>query len=562
MLNTLRIKNVALINELEICFADGLNVMSGETGAGKSIIIDALGFVLGGRAGKDFIKTGAETARVEAVIGVKGAALEGLAELGIEPDDDGAVFISRQVNADGKSTARLNGRTVTGGLLKELSGLLVDIHSQHQHQSLLDPARHITLLDRFCGGGLLGLKASLADVCKSYREVRQAMQLISVSPADTESKIELYSYQIDEIEGARLRLGEEDELFQRRHLLGASEKLSGAAYKVLKLLYDGDGSMIDKLSSAQGLMYEISGYDTRLNDFAVVLDGAFADLEDMVRDFRVYAENLPQNEGELDEVENRLGELNRLKRKYSRGIPEIIEFCEETRGKLEMLQNSGEELERLGNELSRLKGEALRLCAEISGIRKEAAERIRVEIEGVLQNLGMKSASFGILIEKRGDFNPGGYDDVEFLISANPGEELKPLARIASGGEMSRVMLALKTALADFDCIETFIFDEIDSGVSGRTAQMVAEKLAMLGKNHQIICVTHLPQIAAMGDRNFLISKSSEEGWTRTDVAPLDRGGVIRELARLTGGAEITEATLKAADEMKTLADGRKTLGL
>ncbi|MCL2702915.1 MAG: DNA repair protein RecN [Defluviitaleaceae bacterium] len=560
MLDTLRIKNVALIDELEICFGSGLNVMSGETGAGKSIIIDALGFVLGGRAGKDFIKSGADTARVEAVITVKAGAMAALAELDIEPDGDGALFISRALNADGKSAARLNGRTVTGGLLKELSGVLVDIHSQHQHQSLLDPNKHITLLDRFCGGELPALKTELADICKLYREAKQSVQRISASPEDMESKIELYTYQVDEIEAAGLRPDEEDELLDRRRLLNASEKLTAASHKILGLLYDGSNSALDKLSSAQGLMDGISGYDGKLAGFSAVLDGAYADLDDLVREFRRFAENLPRSGEELDEVEERLNELYRLKRKYGRGIPEIIEFGARTREKLDLLLNSGAELERLEKEQRQLKTEALALCSRVSAYRKEAAVRIRREIESVLHILGMKNAQFEIEIEKRDDFGPDGYDKIEFLISANPGEALKPLARIASGGEMSRVMLALKTALADFDCIETFIFDEIDTGVSGRTAQMVAEKLSSLGLNHQIVCVTHLPQIAAMGDQNYLISKTSADGATRTGVNQLDRAGIIRELARLTGGAEITEATLAAADEMKVLADGMKKI--
>jgi DNA repair protein RecN (Recombination protein N) len=305
-------------------------------------------------------------------------------------------------------------------------------------------------------------------------------------------------------------------------------------------------------------MGEISGYDDRLTGFLNILDGAHADLDDLVREFRRYTDNLPQSDEELDAVEERLDALNRLKRKYGRSVAEIIDLGAILREKLDLLLNSGAEIERLNRELSLHRSEAISLCAQISVCRKEAASRIRREIENVLHDLGMKNAQFEINIEKRGDFNPEGYDNVEFLISANPGESPKPLAKIASGGEMSRIMLALKSILADYDCIETFIFDEIDTGVSGRTAQMVAEKLSNLSRSHQIICVTHLPQIAAMGDNNFLISKTSDAAATRTDVVRLDRSGTVRELARLTSGAEITEATLAAADEMKVLADGRK----
>ncbi|MDR1704128.1 MAG: DNA repair protein RecN [Clostridiales bacterium] len=562
MLDMLRIKDVALIDELEINFGPGLNVLSGETGAGKSIIIDALSFVLGGRAAKDFIRTGAEAARVDALLSVNSPDVIRLLEgLGVQPDDDGALLLSRQMTADGRNTSRLNGKTVTAGLLKELSAVLIDIHSQHQHQSLLDADRHITLLDRFCGGDLAEYKARLAGVNNEYREALKAMTRISQSPEDMAAKIELYEYQVKEIEGAGLSPAEEDELLERRRLLNDSEKLIAASDRFLELLNDGDGSALDRLTDARGVIGGIAGYDERLEEMSGSLEGLCADLDDMIREFRKFAENLPQDAGELDDVEERLDALYRLKRKYGKTIPGIIAMCAETKEKLRLLQNSGEELERL-NELAGFKrSEALAVCGRITDLRTAAAKKIQSEIEGALKDLGMKNARFEAGITEKDDFNADGLDRVEFMISPNPGEPMKPLARIASGGEMSRIMLALKSALADYDDIETFIFDEIDTGVSGRAAQMVAEKMARLGGSHQILCVTHLPQIAAMGDCNFLIEKHTAGGTTLTGVTALDRPGVIRELARLTGGAEITEATLKAADEMKGLADEVKGRG-
>lgn len=559
MLDTLRIKNVALVSEIEVLYGAGLNVLSGETGAGKSIVIDALGFVLGGRVGKDFIKSGAESALVEAVISVDTDWAAGaLAELGVEVDADKAIFISRSVKADGKSASRINGRTVTGGLLKEVGAVLVDIHSQHQHQSLLDANRHIVLLDRFCGNDMGGMKARLSEVCQAYREAKRAIEQIAANSADLTAKIELYAYQAEEIEDAKLSPDEEDELLERRRLLNAAEKLAEAGRKVLSLLYDGNGSVLDKLSTARERLADMAEYESRAAEFSTVIDSTYADIDDMVRDFRRFAENLPQDNADLDRLEERLDVIYRLKRKYNRDIPGLIEFGAVARQKLDALLNSGEDLERLKKELETHRALALDLCAKISEARRAAAVRISADIAASLADLGMKDARFDISVLNRGEFGPEGFDKVEFLISANPGESLKPLAKIASGGEMSRVMLALKTALAAYDCIETFIFDEIDTGVSGRTAQMVAEKLCTLAKTHQILCVTHLPQIAAMADQNFLISKTATATATTTHITPLDRPAIIHELARLTSGAEITEVSLAAADEMKRLADERK----
>lgn len=559
MLELLRIKNVALINELEIGFTVGLNVLSGETGAGKSIIIDALSFVLGERAPKDFIKTGTDSAQVDALFTVASQdTMATLEELGVTADDDGALFISRQINTDGKSTARVNGRVITSGLLKTLSAELVDIHSQHQHHSLLDSSRHITLLDRFCGGELPGLLTALGEAYKCFRDTKRIMGEISQSPEETAAAIQMYEFQVEEIESANLRLGEDDELLERRRLLSDAEKLYDAANRILEFLCDDDGSALDQLSSAQGLMSGLRDYDSRLDKMAGVLDGAYADLDDMAREFRRFAEDLPQGSQELETVEERISELYRLKRKYGRTIQDILSFCENAKEKLYNLHNSGRELERLTNLLTEQRARGLALCGRVTTVRKEAAARIKREIQDVLRDLGMKNAIFDIEITEKEDFNADGADAVEFVISPNPGEPLKPLAKIASGGEMSRVMLALKSTLAGFDNIGTFVFDEIDTGVSGRTAQMTAEKMSRLGESHQILCVTHLPQIAAMGDSNKLIEKSVVDGETNVFVHDLDRDGVTKELARLIGGAEITNATIKAADEMRRLAEGIK----
>lgn len=562
MLELLRVKNVALIEETEIEFGEALNVLSGETGAGKSVIIDSLGFVLGGRISRDFIRSGETAALVEALFYADSEeTAEALRQLGIEPDAGNALLLSRTMTSEGRGASRVNGRAVTTGMLKEISASLMDIHGQHEHQSLLDPSRHITLLDRFCGGEMPALKQRLAELYKSYRETLKASAQISQSPEETKAKLELYNHTISEIEAANLRPSEEDELMELRRRASNAEKLTELSHGIVELLYDGEGSATEKLSAVRGLMGELASLDgsKTVAEAEAALDGICAGLEDITREFRRYADMLLPDGDEhgltADRIEERLNIIYRLKRKYGGDVSFILTYCDETREKLERLQNSGEELERLRVAAERIKTEAFAVCGEISAIRRAAAERLKGQVENALKDLGMKDAVFSIEITRKDGFGPDGYDKAEFMISPNLGEEIKELAKIASGGEMSRVMLALKTALADFDCIGTFVFDEIDAGVSGRTAQMVAEKLALLAKNRQILCVTHLPQIAAMGDKNFLIEKNVSGGRTVTDVKPLDGEGVTLELARLTGGAEITEATLAAAGEMKRMAD-------
>ncbi|MCL2407761.1 MAG: DNA repair protein RecN [Defluviitaleaceae bacterium] len=555
MLQSLRIVNVALIDELNIDFTQGLNVMTGETGAGKSIIIDALGFVLGGRADRDLIKAGADTAKVEAVISVSAAA-ERLKELDAEPDGDGCIMLSRTINSDGRGSSRLNGRTVTSGILKGVSGILIDIHSQHQHQSLLDPAKHITLLDRFCGPELESVLSKLQTACRNYRELRRKMQGIAADSNDFESIMALLTHQLEEIESLNLTSDIEDILLEKRRIFADMETLTDTSKKILAHLQDSPGSIMSRLTSAAALMSDISGYDKQLAAHAQVLESTLADLDDCVREFRAFTQNLPDEESGLDGIEERLAQINSIKRKYKRDVPEIMSLSEEIRQKLEGLHHSELELERLQSEQSILRAEILTLCATASTQRKEAASRISDEVVGTLQDLGMKNAAFSVSVERKNAFDDNGFDGVEFLFSANPAindEEriLRPLAKIASGGEMSRVMLALKSSLASFDSIETFIFDEIDTGISGRTAQLVAEKMMELGKTHQIICVTHLPQIAAVGDANFLIHKETVDGAARTEVTLLDETSVVEELARLIGGAKITEQTLAAAAEMR-----------
>ena len=562
MLNLLRIQNVALIPSLEVNFGAGLNILSGETGAGKSIIIDSISFVLGGRPGKDFLRSGESLAEVEALLSIEEeGVLSALTALGIPAEDDNALLLSRTLTDTGKSVCRVNGRVVTLGMLRELSSLLIDIHGQHEHQSLLNPAKHIELLDRFCGEEISPCKAALAAGFRTYREVVKQRKALMEDEADRAAKTELYAFQSKEIEAAKLKNGEEESLSARRKFLQASEKRTKAANETLAALYgdeDGDGAL-DRLGAALQPVTILAEIDETQAEVSDAVHDLHARLDDLVRDFRRYCGDLESDPQELDRVEARLDIIYRLRKKYGKAtVAELLAHAADMRERLDAMEGGGERLAVLSDEKTALEKELARESAQLSRCRAAAAVKIEKELENVLRDLGMKNAALSIDISRKKEMSPNGFDRVEFLISPNVGEPLKPLAQIASGGEMSRVMLALKTVLADCDQIETFIFDEIDAGVSGRTAQSVAEKLAGIGRARQILCITHLPQIAAMGDTHFLIEKTTDSARTTTAIHALSREDSIRELARLTSGARVTEASLGAAAEMKTLADGYK----
>ena len=561
MLNFLRIQNVALIDVLEISFGAHLNILSGETGAGKSIVIDAINFVLGERPGKDFIRSGENSAEVEALMTASDEhVLASLRALGVPLEEDNAVLLFRSLTDAGKSVCRANGRVITIGMLKEISALLIDIHGQHAHQSLLNPARHIELLDRFCGDTLDTLKTAAAESFRSYREIIKQIKALSGDESERAAKIDLYTFQLNEIESAQLQPNEDETLDARKRFLGASEKLTKSANEALSALYDNasGSAALDMLSAALTPVATLADIDETQAEFAEAIQDMHARLDDLLRDFRRYCDNLESDPSELDRVETRLDAIYKLKKKYGATVADILEYAAQTRQKLDAIENSAEALEQLNAEKSAFEKEIVRLSAQMSIVRKAAAQSIEKEIESVLRDLGMKSAAFSIAVERKKELSPNGFDKIEFLIAPNSGEPMKPLSQIASGGEMSRVMLALKTALADCDHIETFIFDEIDTGVSGRTAQQVAEKLATIGRSHQILCITHLPQIAAMGDSHFLIEKQVAGERTLTSMHELPADGIIRELARLTSGAQITDMSLRAAAEMKEMANAFK----
>lgn len=552
MLEHLHIRNVALIKESEISFGDGLNILTGETGAGKSMIIDSLQFALGGRAGKDFLRHGEKQAAVEALFSVQSQALtEKLAENGIAPEEDGTLLITRTLSEAGKSVCRINGSTVTVGMLKEIAEDMIDIYGQHEHQSLLNPVKHIRLLDRFCGAGFGEAMEEYKNSRQRLKDLEKQLAILIGDESQREQRMDMLLFQKEEIEAAELQEGEEDALLEQKKRLSSMERLIRLTGESITLLYDGDDrapSACDQLGDALAKLQEAAEYDAALSPLADALADGYAAVEDCARELKREAEKQEADPEELERIEERLQLFYKLKRKYGGSIEAVLEFYEKAVQELEFLSNSSEKAAELSAEKAEEEKRLSALAETLTARRRATAEQVEEQIETALHDMEMKHARFHIQIEEKADWGADGKDKVEFLISANAGEPLKPLAKIASGGEMSRVMLALKTVLVDADEIGTFIFDEIDTGVSGRTARRVGEKMRFLGGKRQLLCITHLPQIAAMADNHFLIEKESDAGETVTRVTALDEEGAVREVARLMN--DVTETTLAAAREL------------
>ena len=552
MLEHLHIRNVALIKESEISFGDGLNILTGETGAGKSMIIDSLQFALGGRAGKDFLRHGEKQAAVEALFSVQSQALtEKLAENGIAPEEDGTLLITRTLSEAGKSVCRINGSTVTVGMLKEIAEDMIDIYGQHEHQSLLNPVKHIRLLDRFCGAGFGEAMEEYKNSRQRLKDLEKQLAILIGDESQREQRMDMLLFQKEEIEAAELQEGEEDALLEQKKRLSSMERLIRLTGESVTLLYDGDDrapSACDQLGDALAKLREAAEYDAALSPLADALADGYAAVEDCARELKREAEKQEADPEELERIEERLQLFYKLKRKYGGSIEAVLEFYEKAVQELEFLSNSSEKAAELSAKKAEEEKRLSALAETLTARRRATAEQVEEQIETALHDMEMKHARFHIQIEEKADWGADGKDKVEFLISANAGEPLKPLAKIASGGEMSRVMLALKTVLVDADEIGTFIFDEIDTGVSGRTARRVGEKMRFLGGKRQLLRITHLPQIAAMADNHFLIEKESDAGETVTRVTALDEEGAVREVARLMN--DVTETTLAAAREL------------
>ena len=553
MLQNLKIENVAIIESADIFFESGLNIMTGETGAGKSIIIDSINAVLGERTSRELVRTGCNKANVTALFKADSAEIKSfLEECGIDSEDDGSLLISRTINSDGKNICRINGVPSTVGMLKTLGRELINIHGQHDSQLLLNPESHCSFIDKMAGNENL-----LEEYSEAYERLIALKREISSLVTDDEEKnrkIELLTYQIDEIENAQLTVGEMDELKAARTLHRNSEKIISAvnsAYALLNGYDESQGaSQLVKMSFSQ--LDGVSEYYPALEENSEKLREIYYLLEDMQDDLSSTLDELEYDPRYAQAVEDRLDYLNRLSRKYGAAEEDMLEFCEKCRAERKEIEFSDEWLTQLKNEENKQKDIVYSLAEKLTTRRIETGKDFSAKVMDELQFLDMPNVVFEV-DRKEINISENGADAIEFLISPNLGENPKPLAKIASGGELSRIMLAIKNVLSDKDNIDTLIFDEIDTGVSGRAASKLGKKLYEVSNGRQVICVTHLAQIAAQADYHFEISKSSRDGKTYTTVTPLDREGRKNELARIIGGGDtVTQTQLNMAEEMLT----------
>lgn len=561
MLQRLEIQNIAIIDRVEIELGEGLNVLTGETGAGKSIIIDSINAILGERMSKELIRTGRDKAVVEAVFQVKTDRLSDLLEsFGIECEEDGALIISREFTASGKNICRINGRIATVSMLKKIGERLIDVHGQHDNQSLLRTESHIELLDSFADDKINILKDEYLKHFESYREIKNRFKSLFGDAGERERKIDILKFQIDEIMKASLKAGEEEEIEKQRDVLINYEKIISTLSNAYEALDSGGKlgiSALDRINKSVSDFGNIQDYDDKYSTLKKRLEALSYELEDIVSEIRELRDGIEYEPSVLEQLEERLDVLYRLKKKYGDSIEGILEYLENAKKELDELVNNEEIIKRLKEDLKREDEKLYKLAKDIYGERVKTAGLLENSIGSEFCDLEMKNTRLKVNIEFDDSMNDGerrynnnGLDRVEFLISTNAGEPLKPLAKIASGGEMSRIMLAIKTILANVDKMPTMIFDEIDTGISGIAAQKVGEKLCYISKNHQVISVTHLAQIACMADNNYYIEKVTKDGSTQTAVNCLDEEGKRNEIARIIGGAKVSDIAIKHAEEM------------
>jgi DNA repair protein RecN (Recombination protein N) len=535
MLMHLSVKNIALIDEINLDFDKGFNIMTGETGAGKSIIIDAVNLILGERADRDLIQTGKNFALVEAIFDIRKQAAIGdfLGQFGIEMESDGTLLLMRELTANGRNICRINGRMVTLSTLRNVGKYLIDVHGQHQHQSLLNVEQHQELLDMLGGEETIKARKEVENVYSTWKEIQKRIRRLSGIGMDGERRKDLLTYQINEIESANLRDGEEEELNHERTILVNSEKIMHIINTIYQNLYTGSNihpSVTDLIGEALSGLNQIAGIEPKLEEINEKIESLSYQLEDVVLEIRNYKEQFEYNPLRLDEIEKRLEIIRALKRKYGSDIAEIKEYLWTIKKELEELENSQDLLEELRKEEEKILRKLIKACDVLSKKRKETAAYFEKQLLSQLSELGMDKSSFHVNMDStinEGDatdlvnrITSSGYDRIEFLLSTNPGEPVKPLSKIVSGGEMSRIMLAFKTILAQVDDIPTLIFDEIDVGTSGRIAHVIGEKMGNISRTRQVICVTHLPQIAAMADVHYKVQKEVVGGHTRSTVMP------------------------------------------
>lgn len=564
MLTELRIQNFAIIDRLAIQFGRGLNLLTGETGAGKSIVVDALAALLGGRISVEMIRSGEEEAVIEGRFDLRDSpgAAERIAAMGIDVEGEEVVLV-REIAAGGRSRGYINGRAATVGMLREVGSELVEIHGQHEGQRLLLPSTHLDFLDGYGGQEVLALRARVEALHREWQEIRRELESLRLGERERARRLDLLSFQLQEIDAARLEPNEEEELRLLYTRLLHAERLSRLVLEAYGRLYEGDGNAaVDSVARALASLREGTSLDPSLNRYVQAVEEIRQNIVELARELRQYADSVETDPDRLAAVAERLELLRTLKRKYGETVEEILRYREEISHELSTLARSDERVAELEARLEEVEGNLREACLALSQRRRELIRELEAEVVAELSSLEMPRATFRVHMEQREDphglFLGGrrvavsgrGIDSVEFLLSANPGEPPRPLAKVASGGELSRIMLALRCILAEADAVPTLVFDEIDAGIGGRTGQVVGEKLYTLGTRRQVICVTHLPQIASMADTHFYVYKQVEGGRTRTLVKALEGGERIQEVARMLAGKRPSPIALEHAEEM------------
>lgn len=574
MLLKLHIKDFALIDDIEINFKDGLNILTGETGAGKSIIIDAIGVLIGERASSEYIRTGKQSSIVEAVFDCNNDNITKiLEEYGIEKEDD-LLFIDREITSQGRNFCHINGKIVPTSVLKRVGKHLIDIHGQHQHQSLLDSQNHLQLLDLLGSEAIAEAKKQVSEFYREYRHLIGMIQEMDRKRSEFNKQRDRLKFEVDEIEKAALKPNEDVLLEEEKQILENSEKIFQVLESSYNILYRGEDapSIVDNINKIINGFEEIKSYYKSVYSSLDFLKNALYEFEDLASNIRALRDSIEFDPQRLDEIQLRLELIDRLKSKYNMNIGELIEYKKQAAARLEEVYNIDEEINDLNIKLKDIVSKLTEKALHLHSLRVQTAAKLESDISKELKDLGMKDVKFSVNFTQGPDDNgmeadkskvnltEEGFDRVEFMISTNPGEPLKPLSKIISGGETSRIMLALKNIMAKVDNIPCLIFDEIDTGIGGRTAQIVGEKLSMVARSHQVLCVTHSPQIASLGDSHFLIKKQTLDGTTFTQVLELTGSERVKELARMLGGAKITENTLTHAKEMLEMAKKTKNL--
>jgi DNA repair protein RecN (Recombination protein N) len=557
LLSELSIKNFAIIEALSVSFEKGLTVLTGETGAGKSIIIDAIHLLVGGRGSSEFVRHGEQKAEIEGLFQIDGPdhpCYRKSREFGIDIEE-GMVVLRRDISRTGKSVCRVNGKLVTIAALREIGSTIIDIHGQHEHQELMDETLHLSLLDQFGSEEIMPALHEYLEVFQSYEQTAKKLRNLSENEQQMAHRLDLIQFQLEEIETAGLKINEDEELYEEKTKLGNFERIYDsvqAGYTALQ----GEQKGLDWIGLVMGHLQEAAELDSEYKEMADAVSNSFYMLEDVSSSLRSKLDFLEYDPARLNEIEERLTEINQLKRKYGKTIEEILEYASGIEEEIETLQNKETHIDQLQRELSSLQKDLSLEAKQLTRLRRKSAKKLTSLIHKELKELYMSKTVFEVNFEElssRG-YHRNGADKIEFYISTNPGEPLKPLSKVASGGELSRIMLALKSIFSKHQGVTSIIFDEVDTGVSGRVAQAIAEKIHHVSRDSQVLCISHLPQVAAMADTHLFIAKSTRDGRTKTTVKPLNSEDKIKEIGRMISGVEITDLTKEHAKELLQLA--------